>query len=210
MCDPDTEAILGAPGVYSFATALHDAEARGASPTALAQLRIFCAGTWADYAAAGLPALSPAAAAKLRQLTIASLAARTRTLAFADMRAHLGLDDSEAATHALEDLIVDGLDAGLFRGRIDAAAGTLDVHATEPRDVVTPEARDAVRAGLAEWLSRAQHARALVEDEIRRLTEARAGATAARAHQHDMLVRALVDARPAADGAPYRWKRSRS
>ena len=77
MCDPDTEAILGAPGVYSFATALHDAEARGASPTALAQLRIFCAGTWADYAAAGLPALSPAAAAKLRQLTIASLAARS-------------------------------------------------------------------------------------------------------------------------------------
>lgn len=209
MCDSDTEAVLAAPGVYSFAAALRDAEARGASPTSLAQLRIFCAGTCADYAAAGLPALSPAAAAKLQQLTIASLAARTRTLAFADMRAHLGLDDSEAATHALEDLIVDGLDAGLFRGRIDAAARTFDVHATEPRDVATPEARDAVRAGLAEWLTRAQHARALVDDEIQRLTEARAAAAAARADQHDMLVRALVDARPAADSAPHRSKRSR-
>ena len=209
-------AALEAPGVFKFAE-LFDAPSSDSDPVSHAQLRIFCAGTWGDYAASSLPPLPPRAAAKLRQLTIASMAAEQRTLTFSDMRSNLGLEVS--ATHSLEDLIVDGIDAGLFTGRIDAVAETFDVFSTRPREVLpTSETRAHLRDVLAAWyvarLTRrvdAQNVLEVLRNDISRLQNKRNAATATRAQHHDALVRALNESRPQmpSDSAGPRAKRSR-
>ncbi|WFD36695.1 hypothetical protein MCUN1_003582 [Malassezia cuniculi] len=215
---PEILAAFDAPGVFSFAELFDAAEAAGApsseaSDVARAQLRIFCAGTWNDYVSSSLPPLSPAAAAKLRQLTIASMAAKQRILSFSQMRGHLGLDAS--ATHALEDLIVDGIDAGLFKGRIDAGAEIFDVYSTMPRDILpTHAARAGLRDALAQWRAKAQSALESLDEDIARLEREHKAAAAARTHHHDALVQALVESRPSQSEPPAepvgpRTKRSR-
>jgi COP9 signalosome complex subunit 7 len=79
----------------------------------------------------GLPALEPPQARKLKQLTLASLAAKHSQLGYDLLRAELEID----SLRELEDLVLDTVYQGLIDAKIDQAQKKVIVDWAIGRDV---------------------------------------------------------------------------
>jgi len=128
------------------------------------------------------PPFTDAHVAKLKQLTLATLAARAAgsVLPYATLASALDTPPGRA----LDDLLIEGgLYTGLVKGRLDAAAAGLRVEAAAPRDVRRGEL-PALVAGLASWLDAVRGVAASLEAAGRGAmgaADARAAAAAAAA-----------------------------
>jgi len=138
--------VIDSPNVYVFGELLDHPNMlalEGAQSTHPAQgpqhmelLRIFAYGTYGDYLSAaagstGLPELSAAATKKLRLLTIASLATRTKTIKYSDLQAELRID----SVRELEDLIIEGSNENVLRGKLDQRSSQFEVDFAMARDI---------------------------------------------------------------------------
>lgn len=166
-------------------------------------LCLFATGTWQDYAGNPntYPALTPQQAAKLRQLTIVSLADARRVLSYSDMESALGLEATAdaSATRILEDLIIDGIYQSLFAGRLDGMAQEFHVDSVTARDVphTTHDGHDALAPLLTEltaWSQRADDALRTLDERIASLHDDRARSAHQKQSDHDALVHAVAGA----------------
>eukprot|EP00456_Euglypha_rotunda_P089827 TRINITY_DN9340_c0_g1_i3.p1 TRINITY_DN9340_c0_g1~~TRINITY_DN9340_c0_g1_i3.p1 ORF type:complete len:221 (+),score=39.69 TRINITY_DN9340_c0_g1_i3:2-664(+) len=96
-------------------------------------IRIFAYGTYQDYKAKSkdLPALSAPQTEKLKQLTLVSLASKTKTLSYSTLIESLELKD----VRELEDLIIDTVYIGLVKGKLDQKKQVFEVEFAIGRDI---------------------------------------------------------------------------
>lgn len=169
---------LSAPGLVAFGELLAVPSVQAAG-VPFQQLEVFAYGTWLEYHKAGLPALEPAQARKLRQLTLASLAARTSHLGYDLLRTELGLTElrelgaaemrGSCFCHAdpslAEDLVLDTVYQGLIEAKIDQRSQQVIVDFAIGRDV-----RDVdlvrIQTVLKNWLARSTTIMKVIEDKI--------------------------------------------
>ena len=118
---------------------------------------------------------------KLRQLSIVSLSARQKRLAYDDLKEELRMYD----VRELEDLILDTIYLGLVGGKLDSKNEFLCVDFAIGRDVKADDLEEIQRV-LAAWQAKAS---ALVETIDRKVNEARGRL------QSDAMERAAFNAR---------------
>ncbi|RMZ56016.1 hypothetical protein APUTEX25_004440 [Auxenochlorella protothecoides] len=162
------------PDLATFGDLLHLTAVQELSNTedaaALSLLNLFSYGQ-----ASGLR-LTAAQERKLRALTVLSLAASRRRLAYAELLPALGLQD----VRDLEDILVTNcIGAGLVRGRLDQAEQCLLVEESVARDA-SPAQLSAIAASLGAWLDSARGVAAAVEAALQSAVE---GAAAEAAQQ---------------------------
>jgi COP9 signalosome complex subunit 7 len=117
----------------------------------LRMLEIFAHGELADYARERLPVLPEAALRKLRQLTLMSLASRSKTLAYEQLFEALQL----SSVRELEDLVIASTYQNLVRGKLNHAERRFEVQGAAARDV-TPAELDAMIERLGSWCERSE------------------------------------------------------
>ncbi|KAG7394025.1 COP9 signalosome complex subunit 7a [Phytophthora boehmeriae] len=80
-------------------------------------LRIFCFGTFSEYAAhkEELPELTPQQVGKLRKLTAVSLAHRYKNIPYNTLMQELGV----SSVREVEDILIDTIYSGLLQGKLD-------------------------------------------------------------------------------------------
>lgn len=172
--------LLAAPGIAALA-------ADPSTAPAHALLALLAYGTYADYAAApsSYPPLEPAVLAKLRALSLLSLAAGRTTLPYAPTAAALDLPSARA----LEQLVLSARAAGLLRARLDPRAARVLIDWTAPRDAhAAPRGVADLAAALTAWrgsserlLAALDTQAAFVADETARKRAAAAAREAAEA-----------------------------
>jgi len=111
-------------------------------------LELFAYGTYSQYAAepGAYPELNKKMAFKLRQLSIVTLAHRSKKVSYGALQAELGI----ANVRELEDLVIDTTYAGILDGRLDQAKAVFNVRSAMTRDV-RPEEVGGMIAKLAAW-----------------------------------------------------------
>mmetsp|Transcript_11994 Transcript_11994/g.31117 ORF Transcript_11994/g.31117 Transcript_11994/m.31117 type:complete len:263 (-) Transcript_11994:76-864(-) len=126
-------------------------------------LRIFAYGTYADYlqGQAAFPKLEEPQVAKLRMLTVVSLAAENRVINYATLLRDLGLSD----TRTLEDLIIEGVYVGLFSGKLDQKRQEFQVEDTAGRDCKPGQLAEMI-ATLQAWVGASEDISKQLADKI--------------------------------------------
>lgn len=117
------------------------------APT-LAALEIFAYGTFADYVsrAGSLPELNEAAAFKLRQLTVMSLASKTKNLSYDSIMKETHLSTIRDA----EDLVIACVYDGLLKARLDQKGRMCVVQWCAARDVLPTQVSE-MNHKLEKW-----------------------------------------------------------
>ena len=108
--------VLRAPNLYYFADLLDEPNVTCMLPGGdAAVLRLFCYGTYGEHRAlpSSAPPLDDVALAKLKALSLVSLAASTSVLPFALLQSELGL----VSPAEVEALVVQAMNAGLLTVR---------------------------------------------------------------------------------------------
>ncbi|KDE04363.1 hypothetical protein MVLG_05242 [Microbotryum lychnidis-dioicae p1A1 Lamole] len=138
-----------APGVYVFGELLampsiQDLATSEGHASSLELLKIFAYGTWSDYHQnrSSLPELGPVQEVKLRHLTIVSLAMQARVIAYSTLLSTLELD----SIPKLEDLLIEGIYAGVFDGRLDQHRARIEITSSIGRDVRSDPITEPVKA----------------------------------------------------------------
>lgn len=115
-------------------------------------LQIFTYGTWHDYVVLrddtmvdSFPDLDPAQIKKLRQLTLVTLASKTKSLSYDDIKVALQLEEEQ-----IEPMIIDTIYAELLDGRIDTKNREVDVLRVAGRDA-TAERIQEIQEILKDW-----------------------------------------------------------
>ncbi|CEL59972.1 COP9 signalosome complex subunit 7 OS=Dictyostelium discoideum GN=csn7 PE=1 SV=1 [Rhizoctonia solani AG-1 IB] len=146
-----------APGTYVFAELLEmpNIQQLGTSEQHapwLELLKVFSYRTWADYKqlSGSLPQLNPAQATKLKQLSIVSLAERSRILAYSDLLSHLDI----ASVRQLEDLIIDAMYQDVLKGKLDQKEARVEIEYTIGRDLDGAAGLQALLSKLRDWSNR--------------------------------------------------------
>jgi COP9 signalosome complex subunit 7 len=116
-------------------------------------LEVFAYGSVADYVQQRetLPVLPETALRKLRQLTLISLASRSKSLAYEELFEALQL----SSVRELEDLVIASTYQGLVRGKLNHAERRLEVQGASARDV-TPAELDSMIERLGSWCDRSE------------------------------------------------------
>jgi len=167
--------VIDSPNVYVFGELLDHAnilglEAAGVHPQGpqhLELLRIFAWGTYGDYLAAagqsagGLPELSPQAVRKLRLLTIASLATRNKIIKYSDLQAELRID----SVRELEDLIIEGSNENVLRGKLDQRSSQFEVDFAMGRDIQRADIHQ-IKDTLQSWCHSCDEMLACLEHQV--------------------------------------------
>jgi COP9 signalosome complex subunit 7 len=153
----------------------------------LRMLEVFAYGELADYTRQRetLPALPEAALRKLRQLTLMSLASRSKTLAYAQLFEALQL----SSVRELEDLVIASTYQNLVRGKLNHAERRFEVQGAAARDVTRAEL-DYMIERLGVWCERSERLMAALESAS---TEAAARSAVAGEHA-EAVRRGVLDA----------------
>jgi len=116
-------------------------------------LELFAYGTYRDYLAQKehLPELSPPQIKKLRQLTLVSLASKTKILPYNFLLEELGLNN----VRELEDLIIDSIYLGLIHAKLDQKHSRLELDYAVGRDV-TVQQIDQMISHFHGWCTRSE------------------------------------------------------
>jgi COP9 signalosome complex subunit 7 len=148
------EQAIMSPGVYVFAELLNCrniAELAQSTETRphFDLLQLFAYGTYEQFIDERhkLPPLNDAMQLKLRQLTIASLAANCRRIGYATLLARLHLNGN---VRQLEDLIIDAIYKGIIDGKLDPRNQLLEIESWRSRDVAVGDTQ-AMTDVLANW-----------------------------------------------------------
>mgnify|MGYP000053194926 FL=1 len=158
-------------------------------------LTLFASGSWHEYKHAPpgtYSPLSPTQSVKLKQLTLLSLASKTRILTY---------DTVAAATDSVgdrdvEDLVITALDEGMLSARLDGLARHILIDAVSPRDVL-PSSLETLKASLRAWELCATNALDAIDQRIAELHAELQSSARDRELQHKTLVMALEEARAA-------------
>ena len=112
-------------------------------------MKLFAFGTYDEFKAnsSKLPQLDDPQALKLKQLTIVSLAGDSKVIPYETLLAALDLKD----TRTLEDVIIEGMYAGLFAGKLDQKTKQFHVTETAGRDCKPGELADMISV-LKAWV----------------------------------------------------------
>jgi COP9 signalosome complex subunit 7 len=107
---------------------------------------------------------------KLRQLTLVSLACKSRRLPYKDIQDALGISD----TREMEDLVIDSITEGLLQGRLDQMQRVVEIHESVARDVNLDQL-DGMIDTLEAWVGRCdnviaelQKSQKLTNEEIKK------------------------------------------
>lgn len=158
---------LDAQGVYVFGELLdmpHIQElASGAHSQYFNLLNIFAYGCYKDYKAASssLPSLSPAQLAKLRHLTIVSLATKNKCIPYSVLLEELDMQN----LRTLEDLIIEVIYADIVHGKLDQKNQQLEVDYALGRDI-RPEAVPEIVSVLQDWCTGCEAMLQSIETQI--------------------------------------------
>ncbi|XP_003737539.1 COP9 signalosome complex subunit 7a [Galendromus occidentalis] len=127
-------------------------------------LELFAYGTFRDYQRDQnpYPQLSEAMIKKLRYLTVASLASRSRSLRYSELLTELGL----STRRELEDLIIEAMYARIVTGKLDQRSASLEVDRALARDV--SEDLSAVSRVLENWSASCEATLEAIEKECER------------------------------------------
>ena len=113
----------------------------------LTALEIFAYGTYSDYTKTpGLPPMNEAQVLKLRQLTVVSLASRSKSLDYGQIIRETAVSNIREA----ENLVIACVYDGLLRARLDQRNQKVQVHWCAARDV-RPARIDEMLVKLAAW-----------------------------------------------------------
>jgi len=124
-------------------------------------LEIFAFGTYLDYVQTnGLPELNDVQIAKLRQLTVVSLAAKSKSLDYSQILRETGVNSVREA----EDLVIACVYDDLLKARLDQRNQKVEVQWCAARDV-QPATIDHMIAKLSAWCNSA-------DDVLRRIDQA--------------------------------------
>lgn len=126
-------------------------------------LELFAFGTYKDYleSANNLPQLTPTMLAKLRSLTIISLAAKYKRISYSVLLSVLGLTN----VRELEDLIIEIIYIKAIEGKMDQKRHSLEVESSISRDI-KPEQLDTIAAILTSWCENCDNVLVNIEAEI--------------------------------------------
>lgn len=128
-------------------------------------LQLFAHGTWGNYQGAQdqYLSLSPAQQLKLRQLTLVSMAASSKTLTYSELTAQLGI----SSVRELEDLIItECFYKGIITGKLDQQRRCLQVSEALGRDV-QKEQLPGILQGLQQWLQSCQQVQSDIDKKIK-------------------------------------------
>ncbi|KAL8713388.1 MAG: hypothetical protein Q9220_002587 [cf. Caloplaca sp. 1 TL-2023] len=137
-------------------------------------LEIFAWGAWTDYsypllmrnaptATPNLPQLSEPQAHKLRQLTLLSLSTSPSTLTYSHLQSAL----SVPSVHALEDLVISSIYAGLLNAKLDTQAQRVDVSSVSPLRDLRPYCIPQLISTLDAWNARCVSVLDELETQVR-------------------------------------------
>lgn len=166
--------VLEAPGVYVFGELLEMPNIQELSNGSNAQyydvLNLFAFGTYHDYKenVKRFPELSETALKKLKQLTVVSLAAKSKRIPYTVLQEHLDMVN----LRELEDLIIECVYAGIIQGKLDQSNQQLEVEYTIGRDI-RPEAVSDIIHVLQEWCDGCETVLANIEDQINKANKYR-------------------------------------
>lgn len=136
----------------------------------LKSLALFAHGTWTTYQQAQdqyLP-LNEAQQLKLKQLTLMSMAANSKTITYGELTSQLGI----SSIRQLEDLIItEGFYKGIITGKLDQQRKCLQVTEALGRDV-QPHQLPEILQGLEQWLQSCQHVQQDIDKKIKYVLEA--------------------------------------
>lgn len=126
-------------------------------------LHIFSYGVYADYMSrqSELPLLSSPMCAKLRSLTLISMAEKTKRIMYQTLLQELCM----SSRRELEDLIIDVIYAKAVTGKMDQKNYWLEVESTIGRDI-KPEQLDSVAAVLTAWCENCDNVLSSIESQI--------------------------------------------
>ena len=152
--------------------------------------------------AASKPPLNAAQLLKLKQLTVASLAAGSKELGYGALQVQLGF----SSMRELEDFIIsDCMNEGIVAGKLDQQRQCLQVHSALGRDV-RPAQLEEVAATLQQWLGSCGGLLTAIEERVKWAgAEAEAAArrdaeAAARQEEARKSIKADLDLRAAEPG----------
>lgn len=156
------------PHIFNFGELLQlpNVQALAESPETekwLRLLQLFAFGVYSDYASdqTGLPDLSPGMIAKLRSLTLISMAEKTKRIAYQTLLQELAL----TSRRELENLIIDVIYAKAVTGKMDQKNDRLEVDSSIGRDT-KPDELDAVAAVLTAWCENCDNVLSCMEAQI--------------------------------------------
>lgn len=144
---------MEAKDVYFFGEllelpAIQDLSQDPSSRPYLILLNIFAYGVFKDYVtkAESLPPLSEVMAKKLRHLTVATLATKSKYIPYSELLEELSMTN----TRQLEDLLISAIYANVIRGKLDQQNSRLEVDWTIGRDI-RPVDLEIISQALASW-----------------------------------------------------------
>jgi len=165
--------VLEAPGVYVFGELLDhpnikDLETNTSTPNAKAYhdlLTMFAYGTYEEYlsAQAQLPTLTEPMKKKLRLLTIATIATKDKTIKYEQMQRVLGIE----SIRELEDLIIEGANDSVLKGKLDQKSKHFEVDYAMGRDIRKSDIGH-VSATLQEWCDNCDAMLSCIEKQVAR------------------------------------------
>lgn len=144
-------------------------------------LQLFAFGTWSQYTdqAASLPPLNPQQTLKLKQLTVAHLAMKSKSIPYAVLMEQLNIP----TVRELEDFIItECFYTNLVKGKLDQKLHCLQVHDVIGRDV-RQEDLAGLDQGLGSWLATSED---LLRGIEQRIQFAVAESEAAKRHAADV------------------------
>jgi COP9 signalosome complex subunit 7 len=180
-------------------------EADAAHGGAFRLLKLFAYGTFAGAAGAGVEALAPEQAAKLRLLSIVTLAQDVKVIPYASLLSQLQITE----IRELEDIVIDAIYSGLMNAKLDQKNKAVEVLSAIGRDV-DPADIAKMQQKLAQWAGASQS----VVEAIEQKTQF-ANAKAAEEKQHQAQVeeqianvKAILKASADDDGMPAAKQRA--
>jgi len=128
-------------------------------------LNLFAYGTYNDYLTrqAELPALTDAMKKKLRLLTIASIATKEKTIHYDHMQKVLGID----GIRELEDLIIEGTNNAVLKGKLDQKSKHFEVDYAMGRDI-RKEDIGQIGKTLQQWCDNCDAILACIDTQVER------------------------------------------
>ncbi|KAN0060743.1 hypothetical protein ACQY0O_007401 [Thecaphora frezii] len=202
--------VTDAQGVYAFSELLElpeIAELQESSEYSYYYrlLELFAYGTYADYASSpsAFPELSAAQRLKLRQLTLVTLASRTRVLRYEALSGALDMDLHDM--RSLEDLIIESIYAGLVAGKLNQTMARFEVDHVIGRDVRPSGEVEELLAELQRWSRSAEGVLQGLQARIDRIRTQEAQGAAARQEHNQALYLALQQAQESTKGQRTPW-----
>jgi len=182
--------VIDSPNVYVFGEILDhpniiDLEtSHPEGPLYLTLLRIFAYGTYGDYLNADpkLPELSQNCLKKLRLLTIASLATKNKIIKYSDLMKELKIE----GLRELEDLIIEGSNDNVLRGKLDQRSQHFEVDFALGRDIQKSDMKK-IKDTLQAWCDSCDGMLACLEQQVARANTTKADHIAHKKHMEEKV-----------------------